>query len=220
MSRIASNGMHHASLLIGGSVEAESYVRSLCDSLDIKLANNPDFFVFRAATFGIDEARELKSMSACKAFTPRLPSGQAGRKIFLITSARLTHEAQNALLKTFEDPFPDTHFFLATREEALILPTLRSRMEVLHIQNVQSRALDSEAQEFLTLSLKDRLLFAKKFIDEEKGVSFFLDNLLLLLRRRGAAEHLLESVYRIRRFADDTAAAPRLMLEHLALVLP
>ena len=104
--------LHHANLLIGGSEEAESYVRLFCDDCGVKVANNPDFFAFRMDTFGIDEARELKILAARKAITTK--------KIFLIAAERLTREAQNALLKTFEDPFPDTFFFLRTREEALI----------------------------------------------------------------------------------------------------
>src|SRR3989344_8291889 len=199
-----TRNLHHANLLVGLPEKAESYVRSLCESLGIKLANNPDFFAFRMATFGIDEARELSSISARKSFSDK--------KIFLITSTCLTHEAQNALLKTFEEPFPDTHFFLSVRDEQLVLPTLHSRMETIHL-HTESNLENSE--KFLALSLKDRILFVKKFIDEEKGISIFLDDLLLLLRRRGVAQKLLESTYRIRRFADDTAASPRLILDHL-----
>ena len=120
-----TRNLHHANLLLGTTEEAESYLCSFCESLGIKLANNPDFFAFRIPTFGIDEARELSLLSARKALT--------GKKIFLIASARLTLEAQNALLKTFEDPFPDTFFFLAVREEALVIPTLRSRIQTIRV---------------------------------------------------------------------------------------
>ena len=118
--------LHHANLLVGTREDAESYLVSLCNNLGIKLANNPDFFAFRMHTFGIDEARELKLMSVRKALT--------SRKIFFIVSTRLTFEAQDALLKTFEDPSPDTVFFLAVSEEAFIIPTLRSRMQVVRIR--------------------------------------------------------------------------------------
>ena len=200
--------LHHANLLLGTPEEAESYLRLLCVGLGVKLINNPDFFVFRMETFGIDEARELRLLAARKAVTHR--------KIFLIASARLTLEAQNALLKTFEDPFPNTHFFLVTREEALILPTLRSRMQVVRIQG---SFLTSKAEKFLSLSLKDRLLFAKEFTNEEVSLAAFLDGLLLLLRWQGKANRLVESIYNIRRFASDSAVAPRLIIEHLSLVL-
>ena len=205
-----SRNLHHANLLVGTPEEAESYLRSLCDSLDIKLANNPDFFAFRTETFGIDEARELRLLSTRKSIT--------SRKIFLITPMRLTLEAQNALLKTFEDPSPDTLFFLAVREEALIVPTLRSRMQAIRIHG-NNASMSAEAEKFLSLSIKNRLLFAKSFADEEKNLSVFLDDLLCLLRKRSGMQKSLEKVYNIKRSIGDSITIPRLVLEHLSLVL-
>ena len=205
-----SRNLHHANLLVGTPEEAESYLRSLCDSLDIKLANNPDFFAFRTETFGIDEARELRLLSTRKSIT--------SRKIFLITPMRLTLEAQNALLKTFEDPSPDTLFFLAVREEGLVVSTLRSRMQAIRIHG-NNASMSAEAEKFLSLSIKNRLLFAKSFADEEKNLSVFLDDLLCLLRKRSGMQKSLEKVYNIKRSIGDSITIPRLVLEHLSLVL-
>ncbi|KKT14663.1 MAG: hypothetical protein UW76_C0031G0007 [Parcubacteria group bacterium GW2011_GWF2_44_8b] len=205
-----SRNLHHANLLVGTPEEAESYLRSLCDSLDIKLANNPDFFAFRTETFGIDEARELRLLSTRKSIT--------SRKIFLITPMRLTLEAQNALLKTFEDPSPDTLFFLAVREEGLVVSTLRSRMQAIRIHG-NNASMSAEAEKFLSLSIKNRLLFAKSFADEEKNLSVFLDDLLCLLRKQSGMQKSLEKVYNIKRSIGDSITIPRLVLEHLSLVL-
>ncbi|MBI2673716.1 MAG: hypothetical protein HYX23_00325 [Candidatus Zambryskibacteria bacterium] len=200
----------HANLLIGTPEEAESYLRSFCHSLNIRLSNNPDFFVFRTETFGIDEARELKLLSSRKTITLG--------KIFLIAPERLTLEAQNALLKTFEDPIPNTRFFLSVREEGLVAPTLRSRMQVFRVP--KSPISDStDAETFLTSSLTNRLIFAKEFADEEKNLSVFLDLLLLLLRKKSEMCKFAEKVYAIRRLIGDSNMASRLILEHLSLVL-
>lgn len=201
--------LHHAILLVGMAEEADSYIRSLCSDLDIKIANNPDFFAFRTDTFGIDEARQLKSLSINKTVT--------GRKIFFISPVRMTLEAQNALLKTFEDPPSSTHFFLVTREEALILPTLRSRMKVMHLS--QGLTLESQdAKKFLSLSVKDRLLFAKKFVAEEKNLVIFLDSLLSLLRTQDRKQKSIKAIYNIRRIVNESVSS-RLVIEHLSLVL-
>ena len=202
--------LHHANLLVGAPEQAESYLHSLCDCLGVRLPNNPDFFAFKTETFGIEEARELKLLSTRKAVTPK--------KIFFIAPTRLTLEAQNALLKTFEDPFPDTYFFLATRAEGLVVPTLRSRMQTIRVsQDLTLESRDAEA--FLSLSIKDRLLFARSFALEEKSLSVFLDGLLFLLRKqRGKGEHL-RNVYHVRRFVGDSLVTPRLVIEHLSLVL-
>lgn len=160
------------------------------------------------STFGIDEARELKLLSTRKAI--------GSRKIFFIASSYLTSEAQNALLKIFEDPFPDTHFFLVAREEALITPTLLSRMQITHVDTRWNLVW---AEEFLSLSLKDRLLFAKKFVDDDGSLPDFLDSLLLLLRRQKGSESSIRSVYNFRQFTFDSAVLSRLIIEHLSLVL-
>ena len=204
-----SRNPHHANLLIGTPEEAESHLRLLCESWGVRLANNPDFVFFKAETFGIDEARELKLLSTRKAII--------GSKIFLITPLRLTLEAQNALLKTFEDPFPDTYFFLSVREESLIVPTLRSRMEILRVS--KSLTLGSnDAEVFLSSSIKGRLLFAKSFVDAEKNLPIFLDDLLFLLRKRSERKSL-EKVYAVRRSIGNSDIASRLVIEHLSLVL-
>ncbi|OHB10706.1 MAG: hypothetical protein A3G05_01005 [Candidatus Zambryskibacteria bacterium RIFCSPLOWO2_12_FULL_45_14] len=202
------NSRHHARLLIGTTKEAESYLNLYCKDLGIRLANNPDFFAFKTDTFGIDEARELKLLAARKAVTQQ--------KTFFISPVRITLEAQNALLKTFEDPSPDTIFFLVTREEALIIPTLLSRMQMTRLNLVQT---GQEAQQFLSSSLKDRLTFARKFADEEGSLPDFLDNLLTLLRKQEGSTGLIEKVYNLRRLINDSNLMPRLVIEHLSLVL-
>ncbi|MDO8728721.1 MAG: hypothetical protein Q7K26_02370 [bacterium] len=204
-----SRNLHHANLLIGTPEEAESHLHLLCDSLGISLVNNPDFVFFKMETFGIDEARELRLLSTRKSLT--------GRKIFLIIPIRLTLEAQNALLKTFEDPFPDTYFFLTVREESLLVPTLRSRMQILRLSR-DHFSKTSDARTFLASPIKDRLLFAKSFVSEEKNLLIFLDDLLCLLRQRSERKSL-EKVYAVRRSIGDSGIASRLVIEHLSLVL-
>lgn len=196
------NNLHHASLVIGSVEKAQELLHNLFGSLN----NSPDFFVFKPETFGIEEARQLSLGATRKAF--------GERKIFLITPAKITLEAQHALLKTFEDPAPNTHFFLVVKNEELVIPTLRSRMQTVQAHH---RALNMDAEKFLKLLPKDRLLFVRKFVDGEKNLSDFLDELLVALRKSGPKN--LETVYNLRRFSDDRSVSVRLILEHLALVL-
>lgn len=205
--------LHHANLLLGTPEEAELYLKSLCENLGVTIANNPDFFSFRMDIFGIDNARELRLLSLRKALTDR--------KIFFISSIQLTPEAQNALLKTFEDPPSNTHFFLTAREESVIEPTLLSRMRVIKIRSnlvKKDLTLFNDARKFLSLSVKDRLLFAKEFVDKEKNIIIFLDDLISFLTSWDKKGELLKKVYNIRRLINDSVAS-RLIIEHLSLVL-
>lgn len=188
--------MHHAYLLIGSAEEAEKYLREQ----GLVVLGSPDFFVFKDDVFGVSDARKLAESAVRKAFT--------NRKIFLILPRKITREAQNALLKTFEDPIKNTHFFLCVREEGLVLQTLRSRMQIVKLQH---SVLQEEAKKFLKLPIKDRLNFVKKFVDKEEDLSVFLDELLYFLRSR--------KIYNVRKYSNDRSASSRLILEHLALVL-
>ncbi len=200
------NNLHHANLLVGREEESEAYLKDLLGALKFSRANNPDYLAFRHETFGITEARELRSLALRKAF--------GERKIFFISSSHITPEAQNALLKTFEDPTPDTLFFLRVREEGVLLPTLLSRMQVKKLGVSREAGEDN----FLALPYKERLNFVRKFVDAEKNLSSFLDELLLLEKARGTRDGL-EKLYNMRKLVRDNTALPRLVLEHLALVL-
>lgn len=202
------NSLHHAYLLVGESLAAESYLHHFFGNEGVKLVGSPDFFLWRVPVFGIEEARALNLANLRKAF--------GERKIFFIVAERLTLQAQNALLKTFEDPHPHTHFFLTVREKELVIPTLRSRMETLSVLGAGLPA--KEAEQFLALTLTKRLDFARKFADQEWDLSTFLDHLLIILRRQNLGEKVAK-VYKQRLVSDQPSASSRLILEHLSLML-
>lgn len=197
--------MHHAILLIGERDEVEAHLDKLFNGLNVKTVGNPDVFVYELESFGVDEAREVGEHSVTKAF--------GSKKFFILRAQKFTAEAQNALLKTFEDPTPNTHFVLTARDTGIFLPTLISRMEVVR---VGGELEENEAKKFLKKSLKSRLEYAKKF---DGALVDLLDSLLLELKKGGSTLTQLKEVLDMRSYARDTAALPRLILEHLALVL-
>ncbi len=203
------NHLHHAYLLIGSREASEKALLSLFEEQGETLVGSPDYFVFKEALFGVDDARAINEQAITKAFV--------NKKVFLIAPEKITLEAQNALLKTFEEPTTKTHFFLVVRDEHVIIPTLRSRLQLVRLE---AGAEDlKEAQKFLKLSIKDRLNFVKKFVDKEQNLSTFLDELLLELRDKADKTQMLEQVYKLRLVSDDRGASPRLILEHLAVSL-
>jgi DNA polymerase-3 subunit delta' len=62
---------------------------------------------------------------------------EASYKVFLIEDAdRMNDAAQNALLKTLEEPQPDTVFVLISDHEEEVLETIRSRCRVVRLEPV------------------------------------------------------------------------------------
>ncbi len=62
---------------------------------------------------------------------------EAAYKVFLIDDAdRMNDAAQNALLKTLEEPQPDTVFVLISDHEEEVLETIRSRCRIVRLEPV------------------------------------------------------------------------------------
>jgi DNA polymerase-3 subunit delta' len=76
----------------------------------------------------VDAVRELVGQAGRSPY-------EAARKIFVIEEAeRMNPAAQNALLKTLEEPQPDTFFVLIAENEDELLETIRSRCRTLRLE--------------------------------------------------------------------------------------
>lgn len=78
---------------------------------------------------GIDAVRELEHV-----LTLKIPGRASVQRVVLLNDAHLlTGEAQNALLKTLEEPPQGTILILTSSEEDALLPTIRSRVQIIAI---------------------------------------------------------------------------------------
>jgi len=78
-------------------------------------------------SIGIDAVRETCEQLA-------MTSLRGGRRVAIIVPAQLmTAAAQNALLKTLEEPAPRTLLVLVTSRPSVLLPTLRSRCQRVEV---------------------------------------------------------------------------------------
>ncbi|MFZ2048971.1 MAG: hypothetical protein WAV25_01575 [Minisyncoccia bacterium] len=202
------DNLHHAYLLEGDTDTGVTFVYGLLERLGISSIQNPDLHIYSNDSFTIDEARKLADKAQGKAF--------GSKKIFIISSPKFSLQAQNALLKTFEEPFENTHFFIVLSSRELLIPTLLSRLEIHRLEASDEK--DINARKFLDMNTKERMNLIKKFVDNEKPLSPFLDSLMLELRKN-ADNKELEKVFNVRKYSDDPSAMSRLILEHLALVL-
>jgi DNA polymerase III delta prime subunit len=121
------NNLHHAYLIEGEKEEIISELFEFIESIGINTKNNPDFIHISQDSFKIDDAKNLKSQSNEKAISYNLSNGQMGKKVFVISINSFLSDAQNTLLKMFEEPIENTMFFLIIPDTAIMLPTLLSR---------------------------------------------------------------------------------------------
>ena len=173
--------------------------------------------------FGIEDARELVELAGFKNFS---------NPVFLIAAASITTEAQQALLKLFEEPQPGTTFVLMVPHGSL-LATLRSRMLPYPKQGeaLPHMARRGLAIQFLRSAQKDRSAFIAKFLKNDEGVKEQVRELLNGLEvelHKNLKKPLqnkvflegLEDISRVRGYVNDRSPSLKMLLEHLALSLP
>ncbi len=215
---LIKNLHHHAYFIHSFKDGAHKLKEHLLTALHIPHAQNPDFFHEKYEVLGIDESRRIKELHLSKSFV------EGNKKIFIIEASGMTHEAQNSLLKIFEEPHEHSHFFLIMPSLDVLLPTLRSRLLVLEKQ--ESEESSSEAIKFLKLSKKDKIAFvdelAKSISDEEATKSDALEFLAQLesaLHKNGVEKNsnALKAVLKARDYMNDRSPSIKQLLEYVAL---
>jgi DNA polymerase III delta prime subunit len=166
-----SKNLHHAYFLVGDGEEIFLKLKDFLEkSIGVKTTGNPDFWNVKFNTLTIDEARQIAQSQERKDFS-------GSKKIFIITADFITEEAQNSLLKVFEEPTEGTHFFIISPQD-MLLPTLRSRMQVIsHIMEVE------KTESILKLKFKDRLEKVKEVVDAIKDEEATKQDAILLLNK-------------------------------------
>lgn len=215
--------LHHAYCILGDRKKvAEQILRALELSVGFVARGNPDYWFGEYQMLSIDEARTIKEMAGRSAIA-------GDRKIFLLAAYGMAKETQNALLKIFEEPVSGTHFFLILPTAETLLPTLISRM--LFIDCRGGGVYESEeAVAFLKAALPIRIkkaqaLLKKAETDEsgtEKIIIFLnvLERLIQKMKNEKEGREAIEQLFLSKKYCRDRSRSFKLILEHLALVLP
>ena len=113
-------------------------------------ALHPDLFLAEpegaTLTLKIERVRELVREIDARPFEA------ASRAILIDDAHTMTEQAQNALLKSLEEPPPTSHVFLVTPSPQTLLPTIRSRCQTLRLGPLPAALLERELAARLALS--------------------------------------------------------------------
>jgi len=211
--------LHHAYAFEG---DADLILDELIDffkkELKISVQGNPDYWYGEHEVFGIDEARLLAETQMRKSFS-------GGRKIFVIRMQGITAEAQNALLKVFEEPTPQTHFFLILNSFDQLIPTLKSRIFFVgRKEREDTETLIKKGKNFLHSSISERISEISKIGEEKNKVEAekLLNSIELALAEEIKKEKTdelissLEEVYKVKEYLSDRSSSVKMLLEHIA----
>ena len=234
----------HNSFLIEAEAEEGINIAQIWakKELGMETEKNPDFVILRYGLFSVDNARSVLDVATGAPF-----SGEY--KVIIITASRAYHEAQNALLKLFEEPPKNTYIFFILPSLGGILPTLRSRVAILSNSNVGLPMSYMPAEEFIKANKEKRSAIIKKLTsgkDEEERRELRDDAISIVngieaiaykWRQRGdslrgpqgvsslpqfqqGVSLLLSDIAVLREYLYDRSAPVKMILEHLSLVIP
>ncbi len=115
--------------------------------LNVARGTHPDFRLLRSdTTIGIDELRSIRK----EVYEP--PYEAPLRVVVIDGAEQMTREAQNALLKTLEEPPPSNMFILVTSSEKDLPLTIRSRCMHIGFGTIRTDAMKSHLMKVLDLS--------------------------------------------------------------------
>jgi|SRR3989344_7808830 len=232
LNNLSIDNLHHAYLIEGEYEALAGEIISFLKKKGIEAEGNPDVLQKFFETISIDDSRTLKELQGQK-------STSGGKKFFILGANFFGHEAANSLLKVFEEPAKDVHFFLITPNPHLLPATLKSRLSVISVANkkeINSSVL-KEAKEFLNAAKLQRIkiieaLIAKFKDEDEEGEKKLKSTAIELLNaieslfhekyKDSMGEHIFEfeELIKVRDYLADRGASAKMLLEHLALILP
>lgn len=175
--RAESNTLSHAHLIVGANGIGKSKVADIFSSLILNkelFKANVDSIEYRPkkASIGVDDVREIIEEVNKKPY-------EGDKKVITIFSGeKLTIQAQNALLKTIEEPPKGVFIIILTTSIEIILETIKSRCQIYKLTPLSNEEIQSyilkKYGNIETIDFSPALSYAggipgrlEKFIDDE-----------------------------------------------------
>ncbi len=232
LKHLDKNNLHHAYLVEGMRDEILLDILEFIESLGIKTTGNPDFALIKIDNFKIEEALYLRSMAGERGY-------DSNRKFFVVCLNSISLDAEQALLKMFEEPIENTHFFLVVPSKDSLLDTLVSRFYLIKSKNEDAEEI-KKAGNFIKMTLPKRIDFLKELLvaeeeDEDMPIEYspkakalkFLNALEFVLHDKifntGKVSdkiNYFEHILKTREFLRMPGSSTKTLMEGVALIIP
>lgn len=104
-----------------------------------EISDSPDIHILNPEgknSIGIEEVKELQQSMRFKPFQEKVQVG------VILDAQKLTHQAQNSMLKSLEDSSETSIYILSVDNEKNLLPTIRSRGVILYPKREEGKEKD------------------------------------------------------------------------------
>ena len=197
--------MHHANLLVGSRVWA------LAQTPHAVSEGNPDIECILFERMSIADVRALNQEAM------RRPVRELQRT-FIVATNSILEEAQNALLKLFEEPNQHTVFYFIVPRIDILIPTLLSRLNVL---GIEERASQQDVfQLFRELNYSERCACIAEKLNAEDFE--WVENIVAGFETYAHTTHhadAMRDALMVATYISKAGSSKKMLLEHLALSL-
>lgn len=173
------------SLLVTGGTKSERKEKARKILEDYQIASVDITILESETTIGINEIRQLKHQFSLKPYSSQFRAG------IVFEAQNLTIPAQNAFLKTLEEPPPQTLIVLTVSNKDLLLQTIISRCQTIELPSKDGVELSEE--EFrnylssiiyylLSSGVGEKLKLAQEVAQSRESTISWLDTQTVVLR--------------------------------------
>lgn len=215
LKHLSDSDLHHAYILYSEPDKVRDSLYGFLHNIGVTTRANPDFHHLATDVVNIASIRGIIDSAG-------MSSMNGGKKVYVIECRIITLEAQNAMLKLFEEPAAHTHFFVITPTKGSMLPTLSSR--VISIDIDQGLPVDNTAKDFLSATYKKRMDIIGGIIkdkDRTAGQKLVAD--LMTYVHSLDSEHkadVLKKLLFVHLYITTPSSSLKMLLEYIALTLP
>lgn len=219
-----------ARLIISSSIETikQEITNVILNASEGSLTNvrsHPDVLYFEAGEkLGIGEARKIKEHFYLK------PYSLKGKVVIIEDASVMTPEAQNALLKTLEEPPEEAILILGAPSDANLLPTILSRCEIVILTpsevegegSLANASTYQDIEKLINSSREDRFEYIEKLKDKKEFLFALLQYFhkqLMFTRSNLLRLNFLKDLLQAEQWAKQNVNI-RGILEYLMLKMP
>ena len=180
-------------------------------------------------SFTIDDSKIIKEWHSEKRTINK-------KRICIIGTKFINHDAERTLLKLLEEPQVNTHFFIIVPNSLMLLDTIVSRTHVVKINPTINLGFKKSAEEFFKSTPKSRIELVSEMIEEHKdndgsgGLRFSATRLIndlegiiysqfRLDKNNPDIKFKLNELNKARDYLSLPGASVKMILEHVSLVL-
>lgn len=227
--KLFPENLYHSYVIEGNPDEVAYSVLTFLEQRGDVNSKSPDVMFNLYDSFAVLDSQRIKEWYQNKPIDGK-------KKICIIGSKFINHEAEQTLLKIIEEPTEYTHFFLIVPDSSLLLGTILSRVHLIKNLERNNKLEDEMALDFLKASPVKRIEqvaeIIKEFKDNENsgGLRFkavsLINGLERIIHKKWKEDvkdenniFILKELKNCRGFLSTSGASVKMILEHIALVI-